>query len=68
MTIREVTISKLQSLPEPLLSEVNQFIDKLQLRQAAQEALEDYQNDPELTVFSCLDGTDFYDENIHAKR
>ncbi|GAB4218565.1 MAG: hypothetical protein OHK0012_28340 [Synechococcales cyanobacterium] len=68
MTIREVTIAKLQNLPETLLAEVNCFIDQLQLRQAAQEALKDYQHDPELTVFSCLDGTDFYDEDIHAER
>lgn len=29
MTIRETTIAKLQQLPEPLLQQVNDFIDQL---------------------------------------
>jgi Protein of unknown function (DUF2281) len=29
MTIRETTIAKLQQLPEPLLQQVNDFIDRL---------------------------------------
>jgi hypothetical protein len=67
MTIRDVTISKLQNLTEPLLLEVSQFIDKLQLRQATQEAVEDYLEDPELRALNCLDGEDFYNEDPHAE-
>lgn len=33
MTIREVTIAKLQKLPEPLLQQVNDFIDFLTFKQ-----------------------------------
>lgn len=33
MTIREVAIAKLQQLPEPLLQQVNDFIDLLTERQ-----------------------------------
>jgi len=33
-----------------------------ELAQAAQALLADYQNDPELTAFTALDGEDFYAE------
>jgi hypothetical protein len=65
MTIREITITKLEKLPEPLLQQVSQYIDNLQTKQlaeAAQTALDDYTNDPELTVFTGLDGENFYEE------
>jgi hypothetical protein len=66
MTIREITITKLEGLSESLLYEVSQFIDRLQAEQltdAAQNALDDYKNDPELTAFTALDGEDFHDED-----
>jgi hypothetical protein len=69
MSIQEVTRNKLNNLSEPLLEEVNAFIDKLwskQLAEAAQDALEDYQNDPELIAFTSLDGEDFYDSDFHV--
>jgi hypothetical protein len=63
MTIREITITKLEKLPEPLLQKVSQYIDNLQTKQlaeAAQNALDDYTNDPELIAFTGLDGESFY--------
>jgi len=67
MTIREITITKLQGLSESLLYEVEQFIDGLkskQLADAAKNALYDYNNDSELIAFNILDGEDFYQEDI----
>jgi hypothetical protein len=67
MTIQEITITKLKRLSEPLLKEVNQYIDKLeskQLAEVAQSALDDYKNDPELIVFTVLDGEEFHNLNV----
>ncbi len=35
MTVYEKTIERIQNMPEPLLSEVNDFLDFLQLKQNA---------------------------------
>lgn len=46
MTIRETTIAKLQQLPEPLLQQVSDFIDRLTDRQQHSAAIEPPEDEP----------------------
>jgi len=63
-------IKEIDSLPPYYYREVIDFVGyikerknkiKLSLEKAADLAAEDYRNDKELTIFTCLDGEDFYE-------
>ena len=70
--IEEVVIDKLRQLPVGQQKEVLNFVEFLEikaskkasaissLQEAAQTALADYENDPELTAFTALEWVPFH--------
>jgi hypothetical protein len=70
--IEEAVIVKLRQLPIGQQQEVLNFVEILEnkaskkasavfsLKEAAYAALAEYENDPELTAFTALDGEDFH--------
>jgi len=70
MVEKSILMQEINSLPPYYYGEVIDFIGyikekkankSLSLEKAAEIAAEDYYNDKELTVFSALDGEDFYE-------
>jgi len=67
---RSVLLQEINSLPPCYYDEVLDFVSyikgkkakqTLSLEKAAEMAVGDYINDKELTAFSAIDGTDFYE-------
>ncbi|MBW4612914.1 MAG: DUF2281 domain-containing protein [Desmonostoc vinosum HA7617-LM4] len=58
MTIRETTIAKLQELPEPLLQEVNDFIDFVVHKHESQTANDKIQSDVALAWTQWFESVD----------
>jgi len=70
MVEKSVLIQEINSLPPRYYGEVIDFIGyikekkvnkTLSLEKAAEMAADEYYNDKELTVFTALDGEDFYE-------
>ena len=70
MVERSILIQEIDSLPPCYYGEVIDFVGyikekrakkNLSLEKAAEMAAEEYRSDSELTVFSALDGEDFYE-------
>jgi hypothetical protein len=70
MVERSTLIKEIDSLPPRFYSEVIDFVGYikekklkkyLSLEKAAEMAVEEYQNNKELTVFHALDGEDFHE-------
>jgi hypothetical protein len=70
MTDREVLIKEIDTLSPRRLSEVVDFVEYIKhksrkttvsLEKAAERAYGEYRNNKDLTVFSVLDGADFYE-------
>ncbi|MDR2923226.1 MAG: hypothetical protein LBU85_07790 [Treponema sp.] len=70
MVEKSILIQEVDSLPPRYYGEVIDFIGYIKekkvnktfsLEKAAEMAAEEYYNDKELTVFSALDGEDFYE-------
>jgi hypothetical protein len=63
--LKEIAQQENRSVSDLIRDMVNQQLAerrKLALAAAAQALLSDYQNDPELTAFSVLDGDEFHAE------
>jgi hypothetical protein len=71
MTNIDILFQEIHTLPSSCYGEALDFVGYLKqkqrkntsesLQKAADKAYDDYTNDPELTVFTILDGEDFYE-------
>ena len=68
LTLVAAVIATLQEDITPLRRERDDKQEDLRLAAAAAALRQDYENDPELTAFTALDGEDFYDYDDYEKK